>query len=118
MTHVLGRLAKHGLLVLASLIALFPVYVMLTAALKTQRGFLDNPVTPPLHPSLGGFRAALSDQFPRWFANSVILTGASVAATLMLASLAARGCSPWRVPGPDPRLAGLVSLMVYPPVRL
>jgi ABC-type glycerol-3-phosphate transport system permease component len=118
MTHALGRLAKHGLLVLASLIALFPVYVMLTASLKTQRGFLDNPFTPPWHPSLGGFRAALSDQFPRWFANSVILTGASVVATLVLASLAAWGFSRWRFPGRDALLAGLVSLMVVPPVVL
>jgi ABC-type glycerol-3-phosphate transport system permease component len=118
MTHALGRLTKHGLLVLASLIALFPVYVMLTAAFKTQRGFLDDPFSPPWHPSLSGFRAALSDQFPRWFANSVILTGASVAATVALASLAAWGFSRWRFPGREAILAGLVSLMVVPPVVL
>ena len=118
MTNALGRLTKHGLLVLASLVALFPVYVMLTAALKTQRGFLDNPFAPPWHPSLGGFRSALSDQFPRWFANSVILTAASVAATLLLASLAAWGFSRWRFPGREALLAGLVSLMVVPPVVL
>ncbi len=118
MTNALGRLTKHGLLVLASLVALFPVYVMLTASLKTQRGFLDNPFAPPWHPSLGGFRSALSDQFPRWFANSVILTAASVAATLLLASLSAWGFSRWRFPGREALLAGLVSLMVVPPVVL
>lgn len=118
MTRALGRLTKHGLLVLASLIALFPVYVMLTASFKTQRGFLDNPFSPPWHPSLDGFRSALSDQFPRWFANSVILTGASVAATLVLASLAAWGFSRWRFRGREALLAGLVSLMVVPPVVL
>jgi ABC-type glycerol-3-phosphate transport system permease component len=118
MTRALGRLTKHGLLALATVIALFPVYVMLTAALKTQRGFLDSPWAVPWRPSLAGFRTALSDQFPRWFANSVILTGASVAATLVLASFAAWGFSRWRFPGREALLAGLVSLMVVPPVVL
>ncbi len=118
MTRALGRFTKHGLLVCASFVALFPIYVMLTAAFKTQRGFLDSPFSPPWHPSLAGFRSALSDQFPRWLANSVILTGASVAATLVLASLAAWGFSRWRFRGREALLAGLVSLMVVPPVVL
>ena len=65
-------MTKHGVLVLASLVALFPVYVMVTAAFKTQSGFLDDPFSPPFHPTLGGFDAALNDQFPRWFANSAM----------------------------------------------
>jgi raffinose/stachyose/melibiose transport system permease protein len=118
LSRALGRLTKHAVLVLASLLALFPIYVMLTAAFKTQSDFLDHPWSLPLDPSLHGFDAALNDQFPRWFANSVMLTAASVAATLTLASLAAWGFSRWSFRGRDVLLSLLVSLMVVPPVVL
>jgi ABC-type glycerol-3-phosphate transport system permease component len=92
--------------------------VMLTAAFKSQSGFLAHPFTPALHPSLHGFDAALNDQFPRWFANSAILTTGSVAATLALAALAGWGFSRWNFRGRDTLLSALVSLMVVPPVVL
>src|SRR5262245_33616355 len=91
---------------------------MLTAAFKTQDGFLRNPFSLPLHPSLGGFHAALNDQFPRWFANSAIVTAGAVGITLAIAALAAWGFSRWTFPGRDALLGLLVSLMVVPPVVL
>jgi ABC-type glycerol-3-phosphate transport system permease component len=118
MSKRLGTLTKHGVLALASLVALFPVYVMVTAAFKTQGGFLSDPFSVPLQPSLGGFRAALNDQFPRWLANSVIVTSSAVAATLVIAAFAAWGFSRWSFPGRDALLSLLVSLMVVPPVVL
>jgi ABC-type glycerol-3-phosphate transport system permease component len=118
MSKALARPLKHAVLVLASFVALFPVYVMITGAFKTQAGFLGSPWSIPLHPTFSGFRAAVNDQFPRWFLNSVILTSASVAATLAIASFAAWGFAHWRFPGRDALLSGLVSLMVVPPVVL
>jgi raffinose/stachyose/melibiose transport system permease protein len=114
----MGRLTKQAVLVVASAVALFPIYVMLSAAFKTQPAFLDQPFSPPFHASVHGFGQALNDQFPRWFANSVILTAASVGATLALAALAAWGFSRWSFRGRDALLALLVSLMVVPPVVL
>jgi ABC-type glycerol-3-phosphate transport system permease component len=102
----------------ASVVALFPIYVMVSAAFKTQSGFLREPFSPPFHASVQGFDTALNDQFPRWFANSTILTSSSVAATLAIASLAAWGFSRWSFRGRDALLALLVSLMVVPPVVL
>ena len=98
--------------------ALFPIYVMVTASLKSQQDFLAHPVSLPLDPTLHGFDTALNDQFPRWFANSAILTGGSVAITLAIASLAAWGFSRWTFRGRDALLSLLVSLMVVPPVVL
>ena len=118
MTGRVGTWTRHGVLILASLIALFPVYVMVSASFKTQGGFLDDPFSPPIHPSLGGFRAALNDQFPRWLLNSTIVTSASVAATLTVAALAAWGFSRWSFRGREALLSLLVSLMVVPPVVL
>jgi raffinose/stachyose/melibiose transport system permease protein len=118
MSRPLGRLTKHCVLVLASVVALFPVYVMLTAAFKTQSGFLNSPFSLPLHPSLHGFDTALNDQFPRWLANSVIVSGSAVIATVAIAALAAWGFAHWNFRGRDALLGVIVSLMVVPPVVL
>lgn len=109
---------KHLVLVLAAVAALFPLYVMLSGAFKTQGQFLTSPFALPLRPSLAGFRTALNDQFVRWFANSAILTGGSVVVTLTVASFAAWGFAHWRFRGRDLLLGVLVSLMVVPPVVL
>ena len=118
MSERLGQLAKHVPLVLATVLALVPVYVMVAAAFKTQAEFLDHPWALPLHPSLDGFRTALGDQFPRWFANTAILTTLAVAATLVLASLAGWGFARWDFRGRDTLLGALVALMVVPPIVL
>ena len=123
MASVAGRLSKHAVLLFATVLALAPVYVMVTASLKTQADFLDHPWAPPLHPTLHGFRTALSDQFPRWFANSAILTSGSVAATLVIAALAGWGFARWDFRGRDTLLGVLVSMGVgvvfgsYPAVK-
>ena len=113
-----GAVSKHGLLILATIVALFPVYVMITAAFKSQSNFLANPWSPISDPTLDGFRTALSDQFPRWLGNTVFLSFASVAATLFVASLAAWGFAHWSFRGRDAVLGVLVALMVVPPVVL
>jgi ABC-type glycerol-3-phosphate transport system permease component len=117
-SRVAGKTAKQILLLAATLLALFPVYVMVSAAFKTQSDFLAHPWMPFVHPTLDGFDAALNDQFPTWFRNSVILTSSAVAMTLALAALAGWGFARWSFPGRDTLLGLLVSLMVVPPVVL
>ena len=116
--RVAGTISKHGLLIVASAMALFPVYVMITAAFKTQASFLDHPWAPVADPSLDGFRAALNDQFPRWFGNTVALSTSSVVVTLLVAALAGWGFAHWAFRGRDFVLGVLVALMVVPPVVL
>jgi len=113
-----ATVSKHGLLILASLIALFPVYVMITAAFKTQSSFLAHPWAPIADPTLAGFRTALNDQFPRWLGNTVFLSFGAVAVTLLVAALAAWGFARWSFRGRDAVLGILVALMVVPPVVL
>ncbi len=110
--------SKHGLLILATLAALFPVYVMISAAFKTQASFLAHPWAPVADPTLAGFRTALNDQFPRWLGNTVLLSCASVALTLFVAALAGWGFARWSFRGRDTVLGVLVALMVVPPVVL
>lgn len=114
----LATVLKYGVLVLASALALFPVYVMVTAAFKTQQSFLDHPWAPIASPSLDAFRTALGDQFPRWLGNTALLSAGAVAITLTVASLAAWGFARWDFRGRDTLLGLIVSLMVVPPVVL
>lgn len=118
LNRALGTTARHGLLVLATALSLFPVYVMVSAAFKSQADFLAHPWAPFVHPTLSGFDAALSDQFPTWFANSAILAGSAVVVTLVLAALAGWGFARWNFRGRDTLLGLVVSLMVVPPVVL
>lgn len=118
MPKFLGPLCKHGLLLIVTVLALFPVYVMLTAAFKTQHDFLAHPWSPFFRPTLNGFHTALSDQFPTWFANSALLSASAVVLTLLLAALAGWGFARWSFRGRDTLLGLLVSLMVVPPVVL
>ncbi len=117
-SRALGRLVKHALLAATTAVALFPIYVMVSAAFKTQADFLGDPWGLPLSPTLSGFRTALGDQFPTWFANSAIVTTSSVAITLALAALAGWGFARFEFRGRDTLLGALVSLMVVPPVVL
>jgi ABC-type glycerol-3-phosphate transport system permease component len=103
---------------MVTLIALVPIYVMITASFKTQQSFSLHPFGIPSSPTLNGFRSALSAQFPRWLLNSLILTLGSVAATLILAAFAAWGFAQRGFRGRDTLLAAIVSLMVVPPVVL
>ena len=111
-------MARHGILIVASAVALFPVYVMISAAFKTQSGFLAHPWAPISDPTLSGFRTALGDQFPQWLGNTVLLSFSSVAVTLLVAALAGWGFARWSFRGRDVLLGILVSLMVVPPVVL
>lgn len=113
-----GAWVRQLPLLIVSAAALLPVYLMVTAALKSQRDFLSAPFALPLRPSLRAFGAALDDQFARWLANSLLVTAGSVALCIALAAPAAWGFARWEFRGRDTLLAALVSLMVVPPVVL
>jgi ABC-type glycerol-3-phosphate transport system permease component len=118
MVGMVRRFGPQAVLLLATLTALFPLWIMVTGAFKTQADFTNYPLAPPTSPTLEGMRSALTEEFGRWFLNSVILTGGSVVLVLMLASTAAWGFARWDFRGRDALLSGLVSLMVIPPVVL
>lgn len=111
-------LASRLFLTLGAAVALAPGYLMLTGSVKTQADFLAHPWSLPTSLSFTGYRSALSDQFPRWFMNTVIVAGGSVAITGFLAAAAAWGFVNWSWRGRETVLGLLVSLMVVPPVVL
>lgn len=114
----IGITARQLIQILFTATAIVPGYLMITASLKTQEDFLAHPWSLPMHPSFAGYKTAWNDQFPRWFANSLIVTTASVALTVAIAAMAAWGFAHWVWRGRETVLGILVSLMVVPPVVL
>ncbi|MCX6402974.1 MAG: carbohydrate ABC transporter permease [Actinobacteria bacterium] len=111
-------ISSQLMLTLGAAMALAPGYLMITGSLKTQADFLASPWSLPTNISFAGYQNALTDQFPRWFLNTIIVAGLSVALTGLLAATAAWGFVNWKWRGRETILGLLVSLMVVPPVVL
>jgi ABC-type glycerol-3-phosphate transport system permease component len=113
-----GRVARQLVLIGFTVFALFPVYVMISASLRTQSDFLNHPFAPPLHPTLDAYHVAIANHFLRWLFNSLVLTIVAVGITLTFSAMAAWGLSRWRFIGSDALLAMIIALMVIPPIVL
>ncbi len=113
-----GSFGRYVILVLFSISALIPGYIMLTGALKTQEEFLSSPWSLPPHPTMTAFSTAISAGLPGWFVNTLVITAGSVAGVMVLAALAGWGFAYWRFRGRETLLGLIVSLMVVPPVVL
>ena len=114
----LGATIRQLILIGMTLMAIIPTYIMFSGAFKTQSQFLKSPFSLPLHPSLAGFRAAWTDQFPQWLTNSFAITTFSVLLTEIVAAFAAWGFARFAFKGRETLLGIFVSLMVVPPVVL
>lgn len=118
LTRHLGATSRHLVLLVLSVTALAPVYLMATGSLKSQYEFLNHPWALPTSPGMDAYRTTLNSQFAQWLFNSVLVTTGAVALTMGVAALAAWGLVHWPFRGRDTVLGIVVSLMVVPPVVL
>ena len=101
----------------AAIVALYPVWFMLSTAFKTQHQYLQNPYAFPWPLSLGNFSDAVhGGSFLRWFKNSAILTIGAVIVSTAAAALAAYAIARMRFLGRNVLFALSTALMVVPPV--
>lgn len=108
---------KVALLLLFSVICIFPVYYMFTTSFKTEGEYLLNRFSIPVQPVLDNFTKVLAgEDFPRWFLNSIILTGGAIAANTIIAALAAFAFAKMDFKSKRPLFNLILALMVVPPV--
>jgi len=113
----IATFTRQGLVILASIISLFPVYFMIVSSFKTKTEYIQNKWGLPSSLYLNNFNTALAgEKFFIRFANSTILTGLSVAVSLVIACLAAYAFARMQFPGKDTLFNLVLSLMVVPPV--
>jgi ABC-type glycerol-3-phosphate transport system permease component len=115
----LGRSIRHVIVILATLLSLFPIYFMIVSAFKSKDAYIANKWGLPTPPVLGNFVTAFSgENFYIRFANSIILTVGAVGVSLIIACLAAYAFARMDFRFKRGLLNLFISLMVVPPVVL
>ncbi|WP_245347131.1 carbohydrate ABC transporter permease [Arthrobacter stackebrandtii] len=70
-------------------ITIVPIYYIVITSLKTQAGYFgQNPLAPPVSPTLENYRMVIEADFTRYFFNSAIVTVGAVIPTLAVAFMA------------------------------
>ena len=112
-----GTISRQVIVILATLMSLFPVYFMAVSAFKTKGEYIANKWGLPLAPILDNFATAFAgEKFFIRFVNSSILTVSAVGVSLIIACLAAYAFARMEFPGKRTLFNVLLSLMVVPQV--
>ena len=113
----LTGLIRQVILLLATLLAFYPGFFMVTTAFKDRNQYLNNNYGLPSPFFLGNFTEALrGGKFFLWFANSAVFTLGAVILSTVIAALAAFAIARMRFRGRDALFSINVALLVVPPV--
>ncbi|MEI5679213.1 carbohydrate ABC transporter permease [Mesorhizobium sp. CGMCC 1.15528] len=120
-THSLPRtIAAHAVLIAYTVIALFPVVVIIINSMKSRNAIFRTPLSPPTPETfdLVGYTTVLAQgDFFLYFQNSFIVTVASLFFVLLFGAMAAFALAEYRFKGNT--LMGLyLALGIMIPIRL
>ncbi|MDR1568909.1 MAG: carbohydrate ABC transporter permease [Oscillospiraceae bacterium] len=91
------HIPAYLVLVVWSVIALFPIWVMVANSFKTRFTIYENPFGPPEKFNIKNYTDVLaSGDFMNYFKNSIFVVVLSIALVLLLGSLAAYALARWR----------------------
>lgn len=117
---VLRSVAAHAVLMTYTVIALFPVFVIVINSFKSRKAIFSEPLALPDRDSfdLIGFQTVLKQgDFFQYFQNSMVVTCASLFFVLLFGAMAAFALSEYRFRGNT--LMGLyLALGIMIPIRL
>lgn len=116
----LRSIAAHAILLTYTLIALFPVYVVVVNSFKNKKGIFASPLTLPFGAAWapdGYGKVWLRGDFPLYFQNSLVVTIAALFFVLLFGAMAAFALSEYRFKLNS--LTGLyLALGIMIPIRL
>ena len=119
-SHAGRSIAAHAILLTYTLIALFPVFVIVINSFKSRRAIFAEPLMPPMPGNfdLVGYTTVLEQgDFFQYFLNSMTVTCASLFFVLLFGAMAAFALSEYRFRGN--LLMGLyLALGIMIPIRL
>jgi raffinose/stachyose/melibiose transport system permease protein len=116
----LGRLVPHIILWIWCFVALFPIVLIFINSLKDRRAIFKAPYLPPTAEtfSLDGYATVFErTNFPRYFANSLIVTVGSLVLIVFIGAMAAYALSEYKFPG-NTLMALYLTLGIMIPIRL
>ncbi|MHB8279580.1 MAG: carbohydrate ABC transporter permease [Candidatus Humimicrobiaceae bacterium] len=108
---------RQLLLIILTIISLYPVFFMLITAIKSKEEYVFNKFGFPKALALNNFfEVFIGKNFDQWFVNSIVLSIGSVILSLVLAILASYALARYQFKIRDTILNFIISLMVIPPV--
>ena len=112
--------AAHLILILYTVIALFPIVLVVMNAFKSRKAIFGAPLALPTPETftLAGFQTVLAQgDFALYFTNSLIVTVVALFLILLFGAMAAFALSEYRFPG-NPLLGLYLALGIMIPIRL
>ena len=110
----------HAILIAYSLLALFPLALIVINSFKTKKAIFREPTGLPLGESFSGkgYESVLTNSdFPLYFGNSLVVTSVSLFLILLLGAMAAHALSEYKFPG-DSFIGIYLILGIMVPIRL
>lgn len=115
-TNVMGQLGRYGSLIVVTLLLIFPLFWMISTALKTGQALTEFP--PPLlprSPSLSPmFEAFETGPWVQWFLNTTIFAVGATVGTLLVCTPAAYALSRREFRGKSVVFLSIMALLVFP----
>lgn len=119
MRKLSATIGKHGVLVLLSVVSLYPLWFIIQTALKTQNSYTLNPTGLPSAPTFGNFINVFRIMpFAQWIVNSALVAVVSVGLVTVIALLAAYALAFGKFRGRTFFFNSNIALMALPPVAL
>lgn len=107
----------HTLLIILTVINLFPLYFMITSSLKSGKAYIFDPYSIPRQIAFENFyKIMVEHNFLRTSINSIVVTLSSVIAGLVCSLLAAFALVRMKFPGEGILLNLFISLIAVPPI--
>jgi raffinose/stachyose/melibiose transport system permease protein len=117
---ILQSVAAHGALILYTIIALFPVFLVLVNSFKERRAIFRTPYAlpgPETFDPVGYETVFARANFPNYFLNSIIVTVVALILIFIAGTMAAHALSEYKFPG-NAFLGLYLSLGIMIPIRL
>jgi multiple sugar transport system permease protein len=116
----LSRSARYALLIAGAVVMVAPFAYMLSTSFKAHAYVLEVPPRfIPKDPTLANYRSAwVSNNFDRYFLNSVFVAGVTTLASVFLSSMMAYAFARFRFPGRRPLFGLLLVGLMVPTMML
>jgi raffinose/stachyose/melibiose transport system permease protein len=117
---LVGQGVAHLVLVVYTIIALFPIVLVLFNSIKDRKAIFGAPLAPPTPETftLVGFQTVLAQgDFALYFTNSLVVTVVSLFLILLLGAMAAFALAEYQFPG-NTLLGLFMALGIMIPIRL
>lgn len=112
----LTRALGYTALVVVALLYIYPFLIQLATSFKTDADATSHPLSLwPTHFTTAAFSRLAEADYPRWFANSVVVALFVTAGRVFFDSLAGYALARLRFPGRGALFAAVIAVMAVPP---